>query len=286
MKKTLSKIKQTLEMIQFSHSIFALPFALATLFFATNGKPQIKELGLIIICMVLARNVAMAFNRLVDAKLDAKNPRTSNRHLPQKILTKNFVIAFIIINILLFILASSLFNELTFYLSPLALIIICFYSLTKRFTNFTQLFLGIALGISPLATWIAIKGELGLFPTLISLGVFFWVAGFDLIYATQDYDHDKKHQIKSMVAKFGIRKSLSISKLFHFISIVCFYTLGIIFDLSIVYFITISIMGIFLFYEQSLVKPDDLSRLNKAFFTINSFVGIIFLIGSFLEIIL
>lgn len=277
-----SKLKNILEMIKFSHSVFALPFAISALLFASKGKPSLADLGLIILCMILARNVAMAFNRLVDAKFDALNPRTQNRHLPKKSISEVFVILFILINAFLFIGASSLFNALTFYLSPLALIIICFYSLTKRFTNYTQLFLGLALGISPLATWIAILGELSWLPVYIGLGVFFWVAGFDLIYATADYEHDTKHSIKSMVAKYGIHKSLLISKFFHALSIIFFLGLGIHFDLNFIYFCTVIIMMIFLTVEQSLVKPDDLSKLNQAFFTMNSAIGIIYLVGVYL----
>lgn len=280
----INKIKKTLEMIKFSHSIFALPFALSSLLFASYGYPKINDLVLIIICMILARNVAMSFNRLVDAKFDAANPRTKNRHLPEGSISKKFVITFIIINSALFILTSHYFNQITFYLSPLALFIICFYSLTKRFTHYTQLFLGLALGISPLAVWIALTGTISWMPVYIGVGVFFWVAGFDLIYATADYNHDIKFGIKSMIAKYGIKQGLNLSKGFHFLCVMSFLGLGIHYNLSFIYFITICVVGLFLAIEQSLVKEDNLAKLDQAFFTMNSAVGIIYLAGVFMEV--
>lgn len=278
------KIKHTFEMVKFSHSIFALPFALAALVFASHGHLSMKPVLLIILCMVLARNVAMAFNRLVDANFDAKNPRTAIRHLPQGLLTRKFVFLFILINAALFILATSFFNPLTLLLSPVALAIVCFYSLTKRWTHYTQLFLGFALGTAPIATWIALTGHISLFPCLLGFAVLCWVAGFDIIYATQDYDHDKHQEHYSMVVKMGIPNALLTSKILHILCVGTFILLGNLYALGFFYWITIGIIALALAIEQSMVKPHDLSRVNAAFFTVNGFVGILFLIGTLAEI--
>lgn len=286
MRFLLTKIKHTLELVKFSHSIFALPFALASLFFAANGFPPLKILGLIILAMVFARNTAMAFNRLVDIQIDAKNPRTASRHLPKGLISKRFAVVFIIINILLFVGTTYFFNQLAFVLSPIALAIICLYSLTKRWTHWTQLFLGFALGVSPVGAWIALRGTLDLFPILLGLAVMFWVAGFDIIYATQDYSFDKKEGLKSLVVKLGLPKSLSIAKLFHVICVAILIGLGSWYGFKIYYFLTILIISLFFIYEHHLVKPTNLSRVNAAFFNINGIIGIIFLVGTMIEVVL
>lgn len=271
-------------MVKFSHSIFALPFALASLFFACQGWPPLKLLGLIILTMVFARNTAMGFNRYIDAAIDAENPRTAIRHIPKGLLTKNFVLVFVIVNALLFILTTSFFNQLTLWLSPVALLIICFYSLTKKWTHFTQLFLGLSLGIAPIGAWIAAKGTLEPFPLILGSAVLFWVAGFDLIYATQDYEFDREKGLKSLVVRLGIARALRLSRLFHLVTISLLITLGLLYHLTYPYFTTLSIITLFLAYEQSLVKPHDLSRVNAAFFNINGLIGIFFLAGMIWEI--
>lgn len=280
----LIKIRHTLELVKFSHSIFALPFALASVFFASAGWPPLKTLVLIILAMITARNTAMAFNRLVDAKIDSQNPRTSMRHLPKNLLSPKYVTLFVIFNALLFIIISSYFNILTFYLSPIALIIICGYSTMKHITHASQIFLGLALGIAPIAAWIAVTGEIAFFPILIGTGVLFWVAGFDILYATQDYEFDKKAGLKSLVVWLGIRKGLKLSRFFHAISIVIFGIAGWFQGLHLFYYTAILLMGICLAYEHSLVKPNDLSRINMAFFNLNGLVGMLFLAGSIAEV--
>ena len=272
-------------MIKFSHSIFALPFALSSLFLASLGFPGWKFLGLTILCMVFARNTAMSFNRLVDSKMDAQNPRTATRHIPQGLISKKFAITFIVLNAAAFIFTSFFFNLLTFYLSPLALFIICFYSLTKKWFHSTQIFLGIALGVSPLAVWVAVTGGLAPTPFLLALGVLFWVAGFDLIYATQDYDFDKKNNVKSLVAKWGISKSLFVAKLFHILSLIFFSGLFFTENFGMIYAFTLFLIAASLVYEHSLVKPDDLSKVNVAFFTMNGFVGILFFAGVVADLV-
>lgn len=278
------KIFLTLNMIKFQHSIFAMPFALSMVFLATNGKPDLIKLLLIVLCMITARNAAMSFNRIADWKFDAMNPRTQNREIPNGKISLLFCTVFCLINCVFFIFLSFFFNALTFILSPVALIILLGYSLTKRFTNLTQIFLGLALGISSPATWLALTGEFSLFATLVGVGVLFWVAGFDLIYSTQDYEYDKSHNLKNIVVKLGLSRSLLLSRCFHALSIASFIIAGYLFQVSWIYFTGIGVMALFLIYEQSLVKSTDLSRVNMAFFALNGYVSMIFLATSFFEV--
>ncbi len=270
------KLKLTLGMIKFQHSIFALPFALAMVFYATAGRPPIKSLVLIVLCMITARNAAMSFNRIVDRRFDAENPRTQNREIPSGKLSLKFSVGFCILNSLLFIILSLFFNSLTFILSPFALIIILGYSLTKRFTHLTQFFLGLSLGIAPLAAWIALTGGLTLFPVCIGMSVLCWVAGFDFIYSTLDYEYDKSKNLKNIVVKLGIANALRLSRLLHLLAIGTFVLAGFIATLPLLYFIGIALMTGLLIYEHTLVKPNDLSRVNAAFFTLNGYVSLIF----------
>lgn len=298
------RIKHVLEMIKFSHSLFALPFALASALFAANGLPPLKNLCLIIVCMVLARNTAMAFNRLVDARFDAANPRTQNRHLPIGLVSHKFVWIFIILNAALFIFATYFINRMAFLLSPLALFLICFYSITKRFTDLTQIFLGIALGISPIAAWIAVCESLSWFPIVLGTGVFFWVAGFDIIYAIQDYEYDRAHGLKSLVVRLGITRALLVARICHGVSWLMFLMLSLIEPLGAIYYGALALILMLFVYEHSLVSPHKLQALNQpdlnqaslhqaslhqasldqAFFTVNSYIGVLFLLGSALEI--
>jgi len=281
-----TQLKHTLEMVKFSHSVFALPFALASLLFATNGHPSARLLLLVILAMVSARNVAMTFNRLVDTHIDAKNPRTVKRHLPQKILSFRFAIIFCLVNAMVFVFIAALLNQVTLWLSPVVLFVICLYSFTKRWTPFSHIFLGFALGLSPLGAWIAATGEFDWFPILLGAAVLFWVAGFDIIYAIQDYDFDRKEGLKSFVVSLGISKALRLSNLFHVCTIILFLLIGIMADLQIYYFLTIVVISLFLVYEHRLVLPSDLSRINAAFFRANGFVGLLFLFGTILEVTL
>lgn len=280
----LVKLSLTLRMIKFSHSIFALPFALAAVLFATNGRPQPIKLLLIILAMILARNAAMSFNRLVDARLDAQNPRTRNREIPAGLLSSRFAAVFCALNAAALVYVSSLFNYLSFILSPIALIIILGYSLTKRFTHATQFFLGLALGISPIAAWIAITARLEVFPVLIGMGVFFWVAGFDLIYSTQDYAHDLQHGLKNLVVWLGIARALFLSRILHGLCFGCFILAGMLRGLHLSYFLGLILMAAVVAYEHYLVRPEDLSRVNTSFFTLNGCVSLLFLGFSWLSL--
>lgn len=279
-----SKLKLTLSMIKFQHSIFAFPFALASALVATNGKPKITDIIFIILAMVTARNAAMSFNRIADRRLDALNPRTANREIPSGKLSPTFSVVFCVVNSALFILITSYFNYLTLLLSPVALLIILGYSLTKRFTSYTQIFLGLSLGIAPMAAWIALTGTLSSFSLLLGSAVLFWVAGFDLIYSTLDHDFDKKNGYKNLVVKLGISRALFLSRFSHGLCLVLFFLAGIQENLGWIYHLGLIAIFILLIYEHSLVKANDLSRVNMAFFTLNGYVAIVYFIFTAIAI--
>ncbi len=275
------KLRNTLELIKFSHSIFAMPFALGSMVLAARGLPAWRTIFLIIFAVVFARTAAMAFNRWVDAEIDAKNPRTQDRHVPKGILSKNYVIVLTIASSLGFISMSFLLGKLCALLSPFALAILFFYSYTKRFTHFSQIFLGLALGIAPIGAWIAVSNTIGLLPILIGLAVLFWVAGFDILYATQDYEFDRKNQVHSLVVKHGIPKALSLARTMHAISFILLAILGWLAKLNGAYFAGLGLMGVLFFYQHTLVKPNDLSRVNAAFFTTNGLISLLFLVSVY-----
>ncbi len=276
----IHKIKQTLELIRFSHTIFALPFALASMVLAANGIPNTRTFLLIVACMVAARTSAMAFNRWADADIDAKNPRTQNRHIPAGTFSRHYVLGLAVLTGLAFIGLAYFLNNLAFYLSPLALIIIWFYSLTKRFTHAAQLFLGLAIALSPIGAWIAVRGSLAIPPLLLGAAVLFWVAGFDIFYATQDHDADKALKLKSLVVKFGIPGSLVLAKVFHVLTAAFLISLAYFIPNPTIYVLTCSLVLGMLVYEHRLVRADDLSRIDQAFFTLNGWIGFIFLAGT------
>lgn len=280
----VQKLALTLDMIKFPHSVFALPFALASALFAADGAPGIRQFLLIVACMVTARNAAMTFNRIVDRKIDALNPRTKTRPLAAGTLPLGFSVVFCAVNCVLFIASAALFNRLTLFLAPVAIVIVLGYSLTKRFTHYTQFFLGLALGSAPVAAWIALTGTVEPFPLYLGAGVLFWVAGFDLIYSCQDYEFDRAHGVKNLVAKHGIAAGLRIARLCHLLCALLFITAGLKAELGLWYFLGTAVIAGFLSYEHALVKPDDLSRVNAAFFTMNGVVSLSFFAFSLLEI--
>lgn len=265
-------------MIKFQHTIFALPFVLTSVLIITNGKPQIVDLLFIILAMVTARNAAMSFNRIADRHLDALNPRTANREIPSGKLSLSFTVGFCMINSVLFILVTSYFNQLTLMLSPIALLIILSYSLTKRFTSCTQVFLGLALGIAPMAADIALTESVSFFSLFLGGAVLFWVSGFDLIYSTLDHDFDKKHGVKNLVVKLGISRALLLSRFFHGLCLMLFFLAGTQADLGWVYHLGLIAILVLLIYEHSLVTAHDLSRVNMAFFTLNGYVAMVYFI--------
>ncbi len=279
------KLKIILETIKFSHTIFALPFAFIGAILAERGVPSGYKILWILIAMVGARSGAMATNRLFDYKFDKENPRTKNWPLIKGEITFGFLIIFTIISYGLFVFAAYMLNHLCFILSFPVIFILTFYSLTKRFTEFSHLFLGFAISLAPVGAWIAVKGSLNWQPFLISIAVMFWIAGFDIFYALQDMEFDKKVGLHSIPAKYGIKKSLFIAKIFHTIMFICLIYMIPVFKLGIIFTTGVIITGLFLVYEHSLVKEDDLSKINKAFFTANGYISITLFIATLIDII-
>ena len=268
-------VSRFLRLIRFSHTIFALPFALGALVVAANGWPSWRILFLVIVCMVFARTAAMLFNRLVDWSLDQRNPRTASRHL---LLSKSAAQVLLVMSSAGFVVAAAAINRLTFILAPIALALIFFYSITKRFTSATHFFLGLALAIAPVGAWIAQTGQIDLAPVVLGAGVICWVAGFDLIYATQDYDFDRREGIRSLVVKLGIARSLRLAQLLHLLTFVALVGFGLAAKLGALYYWSMPLIVAALFYEHKTEKL-DLGGINRAFFQSNAFVSAVFLVA-------
>jgi len=275
----LRNTRLTLEMIKIEHTLFALPFAFLGAVLAANGLPTLRQLLWIVVAMVGARSTAMAFNRLADRRFDARNPRTAMRALPAGLLSVSFVWAFTIASAMLFLLAAAMLNRLTLMLAPVALASVLLYSLTKRWTQFSHIVLGWCLSIAPTGAWIAVRGEFGSpVPLLLSLVVLLWTAGFDVLYACQDYDFDRNEGLYSIPARFGIAHALWISRGLHaaaFLALVALYLLSGLGPLALIGVVATAAL---LLYQHRLVKADDLGRLNAAFFTTNAFVSVILLV--------
>jgi 4-hydroxybenzoate polyprenyltransferase len=272
----VQNLKITLEMIKWEHSIFGLPFALCGAMLAAGGLPAWHRLAWIIVAMVSARSAAMAFNRLADASIDGANPRTSIRALPAGHLTPLFVSTFVVISCGIFVLAASQLNRLTLMLSPVALAVVLLYSYSKRFTRWSHLFLGFALGIAPAAAWIAVRGSLDPRILLLTAAVTFWVGGFDVIYACQDFDFDRSHGLHSLPRHLGIHAALWIARVFHLAMLGLLVALVLVFGLGKLAAVGVIAVAALLAYEHSLVRHDDLSKLNAAFFTMNGVISVVF----------
>jgi len=268
-------IVRFLRLIRFSHTIFALPFALGALVVAANGLPSLRTFSLVVVCMVFARTAAMLFNRLVDWSLDQRNPRTASRHL---LVSKSAALVLLALSSAGFILAAGTINRLTFLLAPVALALIFFYSLTKRFTSATHFFLGLALAVAPVGAWIAQTGRIDIAPIILGAGVICWVAGFDLIYATQDYDFDRREGIRSLVVKLGIARSLQLAQLLHLLTLAALVGFGLVAKLGWVYYCAMLLVAAALVYEHKIEKF-DLAGINRAFFQTNAFVSAVFLVA-------
>jgi 4-hydroxybenzoate polyprenyltransferase len=263
-------------MIKWEHSIFALPFALCGAMLAANGLPAIHQLAWIIVAMVAARSAAMAFNRLADLSMDAANPRTRTRALPAKELTPQFVSSFVVVSCAIFVIAASQLNRLALLLSPVALAVVLLYSYTKRFTRWSHLVLGLALGIAPAAAWVAVRGTLDPRILLLTAAVTFWVGGFDVLYSCQDYDFDLQTGLHSVPRYCGIARALWIARLFHLLMLLLLVALVIAFGLGKLAAVGIVVVALLLMYEHSLVSAEDLSQLNAAFFTMNGVISVLF----------
>ncbi|HEX5431757.1 MAG TPA: UbiA-like polyprenyltransferase [Bryobacteraceae bacterium] len=281
MASLLQRIRLTFEMIKFEHSVFALPFALTGALLAWRDQDFSHErvwarLGWIVLAMVSARSVAMAFNRLLDADLDARNPRTRNRHLPAGLLSRSFTWGFVVFWAAVFVFSARELNPLCFDLAPVALAIPMFYSFTKRFTTFSHLVLGFSLGIAPAAAWIAMRGSLDPRILWLTAAVTLWTAGFDVIYACQDYAFDVQTGLFSIPRRFGIPGALWISRVLHLLMLICLLFLVHAFALGDLAVAGVAAVAGLLLWEHRLVKADDLSRIDAAFFTMNGYVSVIF----------
>lgn len=275
----LRNIRVTLEMIKIEHTLFALPFAFLGAVLAANGLPSAKQILWITVAMVGARSTAMAFNRIADREFDARNPRTSTRALPAGLLSVGFVWAFTGVSAILFFVAAAMLNRLTLMLAPIALASVLLYSYTKRWTLLSHLLLGWCLSIAPTGAWIAVRGALDSpVPLLLSLVVLLWTAGFDVLYACQDYDFDMKAGLYSIPKRFGIARSLLIARLFHVCAFIALLALYWITQLGLFALIGVIVTAVLLIYQHRLVRADDLSKLNAAFFTTNAFVSVILLV--------
>src|SRR5438046_3787511 len=266
-------LSRFLRLIRFSHTIFALPFALGALIVAADGWPSSRILLLVIACMVFARTAAMLFNRLVDWSLDQRNPRTDTRHL---LISKLSAQLLLVLSSAGFVLTAAAINQLTFLLAPVALATIFFYSVTKRFTSATHFFLGLALAVAPVGAWIAQTARVDLAPIVLGAGVICWVAGFDLIYATQDYDFDRREGIRSLVVRFGIARSLRLAQLLHLLTFLALIGFGFAAKLGAVYYCAMLIVAAALFYEHRTATKLDLAGINRAFFQSNALVRAVF----------
>jgi 4-hydroxybenzoate polyprenyltransferase len=271
-----SKTRTTLEMIKWEHSIFALPFALTAMLLAARGLPGARTVVWILVAMVAARSAAMAFNRWADADLDAANPRTRNRAIPAGLLSRQFVFSFTLFAAVVFVLAAGQLNRVALYLSPVALAVLFGYSYMKRFTRWSHLVLGLALGLAPAAAWIAVRGSLDARILVLTAAVTLWVGGFDVLYACQDYDHDRAAGLRSLPQSAGIPAAFWAARLMHAAMLALLVWFGRLFHFRLAGWLGVAAVGLLLAYEHSLVSPRDLRRLNAAFFTMNGVIALVF----------
>jgi len=273
-----AKTRITLEMIKWEHSIFALPFALTGALLAAHGLPPLRTLLWILVAMVSARSAAMAFNRWADATLDAANPRTRTRAIPAGLLSRGFVLVFTLIMVAVFLVACGELNRLTLELSPLVLAVLLGYSYMKRVTRWSHLVLGLALGLAPSAAWIAVRGTLDWRITLLTLIVTCWVAGFDILYACQDMEHDREAGLFSVPQALGLDAAFWMARFLHFGVVLLLGWFAVLFQFGVAGYLGIVVVALLLLYEHSLVSPRDLRRLNAAFFTMNGVIAMVFLV--------
>jgi 4-hydroxybenzoate polyprenyltransferase len=281
----LTRLRTYASFVRFSHSVFALPFAFAGALLALRGQAPyplfekgMRPLFWVVVAMVAARSAAMGFNRLVDARIDALNPRTAMRELPRGLMSRREAIAFVAAASALFLYAASRLNPLCFALSPVALGIVFWYSLAKRYTTWTQLFLGLAMAVAPVGGWLAVGGRAGWEPWLLAAAIGTWVGGFDVLYACQDLDFDRAQGLRSIPVRFGVPASLAISRLMHVVAVGCLLALAFVAPLGPAYLAGVAAVAAMLVYEQSLVRADDLSQVKRAF-DLNGYVGLLYLLA-------
>ncbi len=278
-KNWMEKFAQFLSLVRFSHTLFAMPFALASMLWAAGGWPSPVLILLIILAMIFCRNAAMACNRLLDADIDGENPRTAKRHIPAGILSAKEVTAFLLVNMVAFVVTTAFINRLALYLAIPALAVVCFYSWTKRFTAYSHLFLGLAIGISPVGAWIAVRGGFAWEPIWLFLALMLWIAGFDIIYATQDHDFDKRRGLHSMVVKLGVTGALTVAKLLHAAMWLVLLGLGWWGGLGMPYHVSLGVVALLLLYAHLFRRSASLDTLNQDFFLVNIAVSICILVG-------
>ena len=279
MENVLRSTRVTLEMIKWEHSIFALPFALTGAMLAADGWPSLRVLLWIVVCMVSARSAAMAFNRLADSEIDAANPRTAMRALPKGELSRGFVLSFTILASCVFVFGAAMLNRLTLELSPIALIVVLAYSYMKRITRWSHLVLGLALGIAPSAAWIAVRGSLDPRVLLLTAIVILWVGGFDVLYACQDFEHDRKAGLNSVPQAFGLAGAFWIARVMHLGMAALLFVLLHVFGLGTIALAGMVLVIVLLAYEHSIISPNDLRRMNAAFFTLNGVISMVFFVS-------
>lgn len=282
----MGKLTTYLSFVRFSHSVFALPFALTGALLAWRDHPfSWAQVAWIIVCMVSARSAAMGFNRIVDADHDALNPRTKMRELPRGTMQRAEAIVFVVVASVVFVYGASRLNPLCLLLSPVALAIVFWYSLAKRYTAYTQLFLGLAMAVAPVGGWIAAGGGGALAPWLLGLAIALWVGGFDILYACQDLDFDRGYGLRSIPTRFGLTKSIQLSRVMHVATVIAMAALWRVADLPLLYLVGVAIVAVLLAYEQSLVSDDDLSQVKRAF-DLNGYVGIVYFVATALSLYL
>ena len=273
-------IARVLTFVRFSHTIFALPFALGSMLVAAHGLPSWRLLGLIVLCMVFARTAAMAFNRVADWEIDKLNPRTVGRH---RLVSRSAAIALVVVNAAAFVATTWFLNPLCFWLSFVALVLVFFYSLTKRFTAYSHFFLGLALSVSPVGAWLAVTGQFAFPPLVLALAVLLWVAGFDIIYATQDHAFDRGAGLRSLVVRLGIPRSLAWAQRLHWMMLAVLGWFGVAAGLGIAFWSSLALVAAALVYEHRSAAQLDIGAINRAFFTSNAFVGVVFVAGVFID---
>jgi 4-hydroxybenzoate polyprenyltransferase len=284
--KLWSQARTTLEMIKWEHSVFALPFALTGAMLAASGVPRLAQVLWIVVAMVAARSAGMAFNRWVDAELDRANPRTRMRAIPAGLLTRGFVGWFTVASSAVFLVAAARLNRLTLLLAPAVLAVLLLYSYTKRFTRWSHLFLGFALGIAPAGAWVAVRGSLDPRILVLTLIVLCWVGGFDMLYACQDAEHDRAAGLKSLPASLGSRGAFRLARILHLAMLALALWLVHLFQLGVLAWVGIAIVAALLLYEHSIVSPNDLSRMDAAFFTMNGLVSVVFFVFVAADVLL
>ena len=283
----IARVRTYLSFVRFSHSVFALPFALTGALLATREHPlSWQSVGWIVAAMICARSAAMGFNRVVDAQFDAKNPRTAMREIPRGAMSRREAIVFVVLSSVLFVVTAWMINPLCGMLSPLALAIVFWYSLAKRYTAYTQAFLGLAMAVAPVGGWLAAGGEAWrLEPWLLGAAIGLWVGGFDVLYACQDYVFDRDHGLQSIPVRYGIERSLLISRAMHVGTVLCMAVLAFVVPLGTVYFLGVGLVAALLVYEQSLVSSTDLSQVKRAF-DMNGYVGILYFLTTAAAVLL